>query len=482
MRPAAGGLRIDTLDIAGAALKLTGGLETGPDNFLRNLTLMGTLGDPRGPALVLPVPGGRTRIHSGVLHVNFGNASRWDGLLVLDRLEAADIEMEDVTVRMGGLAQNLEDPATRKVTVNLEGLATGLWSPKPEIARALGPRVDLFADATLNPGGPVELHQLQVSGNGLSIFSAGQVADLTFTGRNAIRIADLAVLSGLAGRDLGGAVDLHADGSISPLSGGFDLSFDGETRDLALGDQRLDRLMAGATTLSGRAVRDAAGFRTEDLRLANPQLSFASNGQISSTATDIGFEAALTDLALLDPRAAGRLSVEGRATGEGRPIHVALSASVPEGELVGRRLTGARLGFAGEVDGADVTGSLSGGGALDGLVMGLAADLAVAGDNRTLAGLNLAIGPNRLTGELSQSGTAPVEGRLTLDAPDIAPIATLALVDAAGRGQCRHHAQRLGPRPGRRASPPAPGTSPSGRTASAPSTPGRPSPTPSACR
>ena len=81
--------------------------------------------------------------------------------------------MEDVTFRMGGLAQNLEDPATRKVTVNLEGLATGLWSPKPEIARALGTRVDLFADATLNPGGPVELHQLQVSGNGLSIFSAG---------------------------------------------------------------------------------------------------------------------------------------------------------------------------------------------------------------------------------------------------------------------------------------------------------------------
>ena len=139
--------------------------------------------------------------------------------------------------------------------------------------------------------------------------------------------------------------------------------------------------MAGETTLSGRAVRDEAGFRTEDLRLANPQLSFASNGQISSTKTDIGFEAALTDLALLDPRAKGRLTAEGRATGEGRPIHVALSASVPEGELVGRRLTGARLGFAGEVDGADVTGSLSGGGALDGLVMRLAGDLAVAGEN-----------------------------------------------------------------------------------------------------
>ncbi len=177
VKPTAGGLRIDNLDVAGAVLKLTGDLRLGPDNFLRDLTLSGTLGDPRGPAVVLPVPGARTRLHSAVLYVNFGGASRWNGLLVLDRLQTADIEMEDVTFHMGGLAQNLEDPATRKVTINLEGLATGLWAPKPEVARALGDRIDLFADATLNPGGPIDLHQLQVSGNGLSIFSAGSFAD-----------------------------------------------------------------------------------------------------------------------------------------------------------------------------------------------------------------------------------------------------------------------------------------------------------------
>ena len=108
---------------------------------------------------------------------------------------------------------------------------------------------------------------------------------------------------------------------------------------------------------------------------------------------------------------------------------------------MGRRLTGARLGFAGEVDGADVTGSLSGGGALDGLVMRLAGDLAVAGDNRTLSGLDVAIGPNRLTGEVSQTGTAPVEGRLTLDAPDIAPIADAGAGGRQRRGRRRHHAR-----------------------------------------
>ena len=184
--------------MTGAVLDLSGSLETGPDNFLRDLSLTGSLGDPAGPAVTLPVPGGRTRLHSAELYVNFGGASRWDGLLVLDRLQAADIEMEDVTLRLGGLAQNLEDPARRRVTVNAEGLATGVWAAEPDVARALGTRIDLFADAALNPGGPIDIRQFQVSGNGLSIFSAGTISDFVYTGRNAVRVADLAIFAGLA--------------------------------------------------------------------------------------------------------------------------------------------------------------------------------------------------------------------------------------------------------------------------------------------
>ena len=272
-------------------LRLDGDLETGADGFLRDLTLTGSLGDPAGEPVVLPVPGGRTRLQSGVLHVNFGDASRWTGLVVLDRLDAADIHMEDVTLRLGGLAQNLEDPARRNVTVTVEGLATGVWHEDPEVARALGERIDLFADIALPPEAPIEVRQLQLSGNGLSVFSAGQLADMVYTGRSAVRIADLGVLRRHR-RPAARRRDRPAgQGSVSPLSGGFDLAFDGGATDLALGDPRLDRLLAGETTLAGRAVRDEAGFRTEDLRIGNAQFSFASNGQVSTSRTDIGFDA-----------------------------------------------------------------------------------------------------------------------------------------------------------------------------------------------
>lgn len=426
-----GGVRVDTLALANDVLKLDGNLETGT-NYLRRLSLTGNLGDPAGPPITLPVPGARTRLNSAALHVAYGDAAHWDGLVVLDRLQAADLSMEDVTLRMGGLAQNLDDAATRNVSISVEGLATGLSSSRPEVAGALGNRIDLFADAVLPPGGPVTVNQFQISGNGLSIFSAGEFREYVYTGRNAVRVANLATFAGLANRDLGGAIDLTANGSVSPLVGGFDLALNGTAENVRVGIAQVDPLLANETTLSGRAVRDDQGLRTENLSISNPQLSFASNGQISSTRTDIGFEAKLADLALVDNRLAGALSATGHATGQGRPIDVTLAASIPDGRLSDRHLTNATLGFDGKVDGTDVTGTLTGGGGLDGLVLSLAGDIASVGTDRSVKGLEVLIGPNRLSGDVAKSGDAPIAGRLNLHAPDISSIASLALMEATG--------------------------------------------------
>ena len=118
-------------------------------------------------------------------------------------------------------------------------------------------------------------------------------------------------------------MDLTANGSITPLSGGFDLTFEGGTDGLAIGNDRLDPLLAGQTTLSGRAVRDETGIRTENLRIANPQVALRlRRPDLQSTQTDIDFNASLTDLALLDPRLGGAMTASGHAQGKGQPIDV----------------------------------------------------------------------------------------------------------------------------------------------------------------
>src|SRR5690606_6513031 len=147
---------------------------------------------------------------------------------------------------------------------------------------ALGTRLDLFADLALVPGGAINVRQFQFGGNGLSAFATGRFAGGDFFGRGSLRAADIAVFEGFAGRSLAGALTLQAEGSVTPLERAFDLTFDGSASNLGLGDPRLDRLLAGETTLGGRAVRDEEGFRTENLRLANPQFTFASNGRIAS--------------------------------------------------------------------------------------------------------------------------------------------------------------------------------------------------------
>lgn len=432
----AGGFRVDRFAVAGAEMNLTGALATAPDGFPEALTLSGRLGDPQGPAVTLPVGGGGTSLRSAALDLSYGQGQRWTGVVTLDRLAAGEIAVEEMTLNLGGRAENLADPATRDLTFAIEGVATGVSSANPDVAAALGGRLDLFVDAALPPGGPLKISQAQATSERLSLFAAGDVRDMAFDGRLAAKVADLAPVSGLAGRDLSGGLDLKAEGALAPLTGAFDLALDGSARDLRLGLPALDGLLQGATTLGGRVARDASGFRTEGFRLANPQVDITSDGRLTPGGpTDLGVDLRLADLAAISPRLGGAATATGRATGSGGPIDLVFEAAIPEGRLADRALTGARLGFDGTLDGANLTGAVRGGGALDDQPITVAADLALVDGRRSLGGLSVGVGPNALTGALSQDPGAAILGALKLVAPDLSPIAALALTDASGAAE-----------------------------------------------
>ena len=181
-----GGLNLDGFAVRNDALDLSGRAETADDWFPRRLSVEGTLGDPTGPAITLPVPGAETTLNSASLYVTLGDGDRWTGRLALDRLSAADILVEDFTLDMGGRARNLDDPAARDLSITLEGLATGVSSADPDIGNALGDRIDIFLDAAIPPEGPARIDQFQVSGDGLSAFASGTVRDLVYTGTTAL--------------------------------------------------------------------------------------------------------------------------------------------------------------------------------------------------------------------------------------------------------------------------------------------------------
>src|SRR5690606_5931048 len=132
---------------------------------------------------------------------------------------------------------------------------------------------------------------------------SGTIDGMVFTGDVTLETASIAPFSGLAGRDLNGALTLDAHGSILPLSGGFDLTLDGSGRNLAIGEDLADRLLAGEVLLKGRLARSEAGLLAENFRLGNAQLQLAANGNYASNVADFGLSLDLADLGLLSPEA-----------------------------------------------------------------------------------------------------------------------------------------------------------------------------------
>lgn len=428
----AGGFRLDEIAVTAEALDLDGSLATGPDNFLRRLDLTGRVGSEENGPVTLPVAGGETTLQSGTLDVSYGEGERWRGDFSLQGLASPELGVDEITLTMGGRAENLEDPATRNVTIEAEGTARGFSSPDPAITAALGESIDLRADIAITPDAPLAIRGFEITGAGLSLTTSGTVEDLVYDGSHAFRAENLAPFSALAGRNLGGSIDLVADGAFMLTSGGFDLTLDGTASDLRIGMAEVDPLLAGDTTIAGRLRRDETGFVTDALRVESDQFAFTSSGRISGEETDITFDARLADIGLILAEASGEITAEGRATGTDGPITVALEAAMPEGALLDRSVTGLTFGFDGTVTGRDIEGALSGEGNLDGHEIALAGDIAVAGESRRIDGLRFAVGANTITGHLAQSADAPIEGRLELAAPNVTPLAALALVEAAG--------------------------------------------------
>ncbi len=430
----AGGLRIDRLDLNSAALTLSATLETAGDNFLQRLSLDATIDDAASERVVLPVPGGQTTVESASLKLSFGElaAEEWTGALDIRKLTTATFGADAVAVTMGGRAENLSQPADRRITFAADGAVTGIVAERADVQEALGERIALDVDGEWKAGQPVRLAKALLSGNGLSVSLAGDIAELAFRGDLAVEANSIAPFSALAGRDLAGALSLKANGRVEPLGGAFDLTLDGRSDGLAIGSRAADNLIAGETRITGRVARGTAGLTADKLHLQNDQLDLTADGTFATGRADFDFDMALADLALLSDRASGRLTASGRANGTDGLIGLTFGAEVAEGTLVGKPLRNAALGFEGTLQNGDVNGQVTGDALLEEVRVMLASAVSVTPNEKRLGDLTFTAGGARLTGDVTQRSDGLLDGRLRLDADDISTAAALLLREASG--------------------------------------------------
>jgi translocation and assembly module TamB len=434
-----GGVSISGLRLTGGQLSLEAAAETTPDNFLRSLTLDAVVADPAGGTVVLPVPGSATRLGSAQLSVDFGGdaagtagGTDWSANLSVVNFEQPGLSAENVALTLGGVATALDDPAARRVTFNGDGTISGI-SGSDEVEAALGGTIGIGIAGLWSAGEPVQLAEFRIAGAALTAVLSGELDGVDFNGDINLETSSIAPFSGLAGRELDGALALQASGSIMPLSGGFDLTLDGTGTNLSVDDAVADGLLAGTVALSGRVARTEAGVTAENFRIANQQVQLLADGSIASDVADFTFNLDLSDLALLSDEASGALSVVGTARGSEGVIGLDLDANVTAGTLAGRALREGQVGFAGQYTADGLSGDIAGSGSLDGYRTVLTAGVSVTAETQSLADIDFQAAGTRITGGLARTvSTGLINGGLTVVSPDVSVPAALLLLEAEG--------------------------------------------------
>ena len=181
----------------------------------------------------------------------------------------------------------------------------------------------------------------------------------------------------IAGMPLSGAVDLQAEGELRTADLLFDITLDGTTADLAIGQERLDPFLAGRGRIAGTFRRTAAdAFSFQDLDVATPAVSLSGSADIDLDGSNAGdVRVRINDAAILDPGLSGPITASLTATpAAGDATEAVLSVQgagtsvsadvVVAGPQDGREITGeiaadvAQLGAFADLVGREIAGSI----------------------------------------------------------------------------------------------------------------------------
>lgn len=441
-RAASGEITIRTGDFKSGAAELTFGGAISADGVPTSLTVKGKLGRDDGQPLALPGGDGDATLGSADIDISLGDtaATTFNAEIAVRDLDTPFLSAPQATLTATGDALNLHDPESRSVTFTVTGRANDIASNDAGVANAVGSRLALDANGEWRAGQPVNVENASIETDTMSARFAGTVGS-NVEGTYSLEADSLSAFSALADRELAGAISLKADGTVG-FDGLFDLTVDATTNDLAVGVDAADGLLAGETTLAGRAARTEEGVSFQDFRLANPQLNLSVNGALSDAVADLRARLELVSLAAVDEKLSGALAADLAVTGS--PSEPAISARVMSDAIdFGRQeLAALDARFDGTLTRnddapADVEGSLSLNARYANEPVSVSARIASDSSGvRTIDDLSVQIVDATAEGSLTmQNGL--FAGELDLNVPELARLAPLLLMEASGQIDAR---------------------------------------------
>ncbi|WP_282025060.1 translocation/assembly module TamB domain-containing protein [Limimaricola cinnabarinus] len=364
-------LMVENLRVASDGLNVTGSamIENGSGDFdldldIDDLTPIGTLaGRPLSGAVDLSASGTASADLSRFDVTLDGTATDvTTGIDQLDPLLAGQTVLDAEVIRSGPQdfalprfsLSNPQITASGDATLT-DGLPTGDFDIRlteiAPFAPGLSGPATVSASASGDAQGGIDF---EVTGNaqGTDIAATGRVAPEAqgrqITTRVSADIASLAPFSQLAGRPLGGSVDLDAAGTLMPDLSAFDLSIDGQAANLDIGVEAASRLLDGTGEIDARLSRDAPGeIAVRDLDIRFPAFTVQADATGTGSDQSASFSARLNDIGLFTPDFSGPVTATGTAARNAAgDLDLDISATGPGGtsaDVSGRYLSNGTL-------------------------------------------------------------------------------------------------------------------------------------------
>lgn len=319
----------------------------------------------------------------------------------------------------------------------LESVLRGFAADDPALAALVGPAATLATGGSVaTEGGVVRLDRIALDTPALT---AGGTAALSGWGAEAtaeLRLAapDLAALSGLAGRDLSGAVTATAD--VARDAAGLRADLRAEGADLSTGIPAADALL-GTRTEVAASVRVADAVRVPRLVVTTPRLTLEGSAALEGGELTAKAEAALPDLAPLGEAIgtplSGALTLTAATSGPTEALVAELDGRATDLTVNGQPFGATTLEALVRGLPSAPEGRLALNGSLRDAPLLLSGGFALAGGTLRVEELDARVGANRLQGGVTAdlaAGTA--DGALTADLPEIATIGALVGQPVAG--------------------------------------------------
>lgn len=362
-----------------------------------------------------------------------------DGPAVIARLDLQDATLPAGRFGKVGLTFNATPSGTigqagTRIALTSDGEASGIALADAALAKAVGDKVTFILRGTGHDDATADFETLRLAMSGLALDYRGKLGQSRILGQLKAVLPDLARLSGLAQRPLGGRAEVTADLDAVPRTDAYSATLNGKAERLATGQDVLDRLLAGELTIAGKVGLVGGDYSVAGLRVGGRHATFTADGPLGQNASNLKLGLDLPDLKRADARLSGRGSVDATITGPLARLDATARIAVANATALGRpvpRLTidaivkdlqgalDSQLTLAGEIDRKPATGTVA---------LARRPD-----DGWNLSRLDLSVGTVRLNGALSLDASNRAAGNLALAARDLDDLSALALTKLGGQ-------------------------------------------------